>query len=446
VFTPETLKHSLQELLALDLDREFIAAERRFCVGFSGGLDSTVLLHALTDCVPGNKIHAIYVNHQIQPQAQAWGEHCAEVCRQLEVSFEQIRVTVEQQSGDSLEASARIARYDAFAAVLQPNDILLTAQHQDDQAETFLIQLLRGSGPAGLAAMPAVKSFASGMHCRPLLRVSREALLQYARANELSWIEDPSNADTVLTRNFIRHDVMPVLRQRWPNVSNALARSAQHNADAAAVLASVGLEDLRKVSLAPDKLSIPYLHTLDASRRRNALRVWFTKMHWPLPSTAKLMHVEQDLIMGNNDQQAVIEWGDKQLRRYRDVIYAFDPEPAQPLCESFEIDGFESHHLEDGREFCWRLETGAGIAQAALQHKKLTIKPRAGGEQIRLAADGPTRDVKKLMQENAVPPWEREKVPFVWCENKLIAAGEWVNYEFVAAQGEPGLVPQVIEA
>lgn len=202
----------------------------RLIVGYSGGLDSHVLLHGLAMHRPywlTQKLEAIYVDHGLQTASAVWGEHCAEVCRDLNMPFRVLKIDARPVPGESPEAAARRARYAALAAELGFDSALLTAHHRDDQAETLLLQLLRGAGPYGLAAMPAVSRLGQGRLLRPFLEVDRAELLAYAGKHGLRWIEDASNTDTGFDRNYLRHRVLPLLRERWPAVNRTLSRSAR---------------------------------------------------------------------------------------------------------------------------------------------------------------------------------------------------------------------------
>ena len=231
LFSPENLGAILQDFPAV----------ARFWLAYSGGCDSHVLVHAaaqLRAVVAERIFHVVHVDHGLQTASAEWARHCAAVCEELALPFTLLRVDARGSLGESPEAAARHARYRALASLMQAGDCLLTAHHQDDQAETLLLQLLRGGGPHGLAAMPALSPFAAGMHARPMLTFSREELRRYAQRHALQWIDDPSNADSGFDRNYLRNSVMPVLRERWPAVARVLARGAGHQAEAAQLLAA----------------------------------------------------------------------------------------------------------------------------------------------------------------------------------------------------------------
>ncbi len=246
------------------------APDAPLLVGLSGGLDSTVLLHALAAdaAVRARGLRAIHVRHDLQPAAAAWAQHCVEFCAAMQVALQVVPVHVRLGSGLGLEGAAREARHAAFAAALAPAEVLVLAHHRDDQAETVLLRLLRASGSGGLAAMRGSRLFAQGRLWRPLLELPRAALLGYAQAHELRWIDDPSNADAAFDRNFLRHRVLPVLRTRWPGADAALARSAALLAEDAALLAEEAQARLQLARTAdPHTLSVPALCALSPAWR-----------------------------------------------------------------------------------------------------------------------------------------------------------------------------------
>ena len=310
-------------------------------VAYSGGVDSHVLLHALTSLrpLPGMEVGAVHVNHGLQADAGHWQAHCREVCRDLDIPFIAQQVDGRAAAGESPEAAARQARYRALREWLPPGHCLLTAQHLDDQAETLLLQLLRGSGVRGLAAMPPLAAFGEGHLLRPLLDYPRASLLAYARQHGLKWIEDPSNTDTGLDRNYLRHHILPVLRERWPAMSETLARSAGHCAEAADLLADLGMQDITILSQDTlETLSVAGLRKLPPARRRNALRHWIVQRGGTAPSAAVLSRVNDDILGSRADAQPCVRFGHHELRRYRDRLYLLPLSPQPPTDQVLEWD------------------------------------------------------------------------------------------------------------
>ena len=273
-------------------ERLRLAADAGLKIAYSGGLDSHVLLHALVALRATHPLRlvAVHIDHGLAAQSGAWSQHCSAVCQALEVAFVLESVQVQGGSGEGTEAAARRARYAALARHVGPGEVLLTAHHQDDQAETLLLQLLRGAGVQGLAGMREAMGFAAGRHLRPLLGFSRAALRHYADSAGLQWIEDPSNADVGYRRNLLRHDVLPLLTQQWPQAAALLARAAQHAGEAALLLDELAAADLDRCRWRDTAtvLSVSALQALSPARQRNVLRYWLRVRGFLAPSTLHL--------------------------------------------------------------------------------------------------------------------------------------------------------------
>ena len=448
------------------LDRVRASAPRAigFWVAFSGGLDSQTLLHLLARARLPGPLGALHVNHNLQAAASEWAAHCRAVCAALQIDYRELSVQVQTARGLSPEAAARNARYRAFAEALPAGHALLTGHHQDDQAETLLLQLLRGAGPKGLAAMPSVSDFGAGWLVRPLLDVSRSALHTYARAHALHWVDDPSNAELGFDRNFLRHSVMPLLRERWPASAAVLARSAAHQAEAALLLDELAAIDLPKTGSArvdpaavadgvarPDsaaktavdaavaeRLSVAGLLRLSAARRANLLRYWLHQRHAPTPSAAVLERIDQDLLRAAGDAQPQVCWGGVSLRRYRDELFLLQ-EPTQPECVPLDWSADQPLILPTG-VLTPLPGAGQGVAARHLHGRRLRVAFRRGGERLRPAGRREGHSLKHLFQDAGVPPWERARVPLLYLGDELIAvAGYWIVDGFQALENEPGV-------
>ena len=423
---------------------------RRLVVGYSGGVDSHVLLHSLAthrDRWPERRLAAIYVDHGLQAASTAWGEHCGEVCRALAIPFRILRINARPTPGDSPEAAARRARYAALAAELGPDAALLTAHHRDDQAETLLLQLLRGAGPHGLAAMPAAARLGQGWLLRPLLDLDRADLLVYAREHGLRWIEDASNADAGFDRNYLRHHVLPLLRERWPAVNRTLARSARWCAETADWLDQEAAADLaRVVTHRPDSLYIPVLGELSEPRQHNLLRYWLRQRGLPVPDHRQLGQILRDGLTARRDRQPCIHWPGGEVRRYRDTLYAMPPLAPHDARQCFVwrpgANGYPPLALPGVGTLAWRETVGVGLRQSALADAALTVRFRQGGEHFRPVGRRHGQELKKLLQKAGIPPWERERLPLVYRGEALLAvAGLGVVAEAATAPGEPGWEP-----
>ncbi|MEH6416011.1 tRNA lysidine(34) synthetase TilS [Pseudomonas sp. CGJS7] len=390
------------------------------CVGYSGGLDSSVLLHALAASarVRERGLRAWHVHHGLHAQADDWARHCAEFCAGLGLELSVSRVSVARDDGDGPEAAARRARHAAFAAGLGEGEVLALAHHRDDQAETLLLRLLRGSGPDGLAAMRPWRDCGRGQLWRPLLNVSRQTLQAYALDRRLAWIDDPSNEEHRYDRNFLRHRVMPLLRERWPHADSAFAQSARLSDQAARLLDGEDALALAQVrSLDPQALSRSALLALPRERRARVLRRWIDALDLPpLPAQA-IERIEADLLPARADAEAQFVWNGAVVRAWRDLLHAQRLRPALPPDWSRAWDGRAPLPLPDGGQLC--LHGADALPVACLAHA------RRGGERIALPGREHRHSLKNALQELGVPPWERLRLPLLSAnDGELWAAGD----------------------
>ena len=401
-------------------------------VAYSGGMDSHVLLHILAQTSYRTKLTAVYINHGLQTQADDWERHCGLVCEQLQVRFKVIRVSVLRKSGVSLEEAARNARYDAFKQIMSSTDVLLTGQHRDDQAETFLLQVLRGSGVAGLASMPVQTKFAAGEILRPLLHFSRTDILEYAQANRLLWVEDPSNLENNFDRNYLRHHIIPLLRMRWPAVDKTIARSAEHCAEALCHVNAFAELHLSKLMGATDVLDWSLLIDYEFDHQLLLIRAWLLKIGLRPPSQAVTKAILQQVVHARVDSEPSLSLQGFEVRRYRNKLYCIASRLLGNPCEktrmwpkaqqSILLANASSLFVESARQ---------GIKADLWRDKEVVIKPRQGGEKLRLPYRQGRHELKKLYQEAGIPPWERDMRPIVYLDGKIAAvAGLWVDEEF----------------
>jgi tRNA(Ile)-lysidine synthase len=405
----------------LSIDFDALPADARVLVGYSGGLDSTVLLHLLAQQLPRERLRALHVHHGLHADADAWTQHCGQECAQLGVALDVVRVEVARDSSDGLEAAARHARHSAYARVLHEGEVLALAHHRDDQAETFLLRALRASGVDGLASMRAWRPYADGFLWRPLLAQPRAALLAWAQAEHLRWIDDASNADTDLDRNFLRHRVLPVLRERWPHADAMFARSAALVAEAtdlladedAAALASVGTTD-------STTLSVPMLLALPATRRTRVLRRWIALIGLPPLPAQGVAHIEADLLQAAAGAEAAFAWAGASVRRWRDLLHAAMDAPPLPSDWSVVWRGDAPLTLPDGATLA--------LLGAPAFERPLQVRARQGGERIILPARTHSHALKHVLQDLGVPPWLREHLPLLTdLEGQVLAAGDLVH-------------------
>lgn len=390
----------------------------------------------------GIRLSAIHVDHGLHPASQDWAEHCRRVCSALGVPMVVERVRVASGHDSGLEAAARQARYEALAGCIGPGELLVTAHHQDDQAETLLLQLLRGSGVSGLAAMPEIAPFGQGWHARPLLGFRRTALGDYARRQGLAWIEDTSNLDTRLARNFLRHRVLPMLEERWPAAVECLARSAGHAAEAARLLAEVAADDAARCVTADGAIHVPSLLRLAAQRRRNVLRHWIRSAQRVPPATNELTEILARVEEAPRTRHAAVSLARGEMRRYRDCLW-FVPAGAQRKAHGALAWNPAVPLPLPGADLLLRaVETvGAGLSCARLSGRALEVRFRTGGERLQRAGAGVHQRLKKLLQESGIPPWLRRRVPLVYVDGELAAIGDrWVADAFAARADEAGWV------
>ncbi|HEY3589147.1 MAG TPA: tRNA lysidine(34) synthetase TilS [Buttiauxella sp.] len=392
-------------------------------VAFSGGLDSTVLLHQLVtlrDTQAANfYIRAMHIHHGLSPFADEWAEHCRKVCEQWNVPIDVKRVQL-ADDGLGIEAHARAARYQALAATLRPEEVLLTAQHLDDQCESFLLALKRGSGPAGLAAMPQRLPFGSTELIRPLLGQTRKELESWANEHQLAWIEDESNQDDRYDRNYLRLRVLPEIQQRWPHFAQSVARSAELCGEQEQLLDELLAEQLNELVQGDGVILIEPMLSLSAIRRAALLRRWFAMHKAPMPSRAALLRLWDEVATSREDANPRLKFGDYEVRRYQGALYWLPitngpgdeivpwPAPFAPLT----------------------LPCGLGVIQCAadgvevrapLDNEPVTVRFKASG-QFHIVGRERGRSLKKIWQESGTPPWLRERTPLLYYGEQLIAA------------------------
>ena len=402
----------------------------RMVLGLSGGIDSVVLLEVLRRLAGplGFRLACVHVNHGISPNARRWAAFCARRCKRHAIALALHEVDLKPYRAEGLEAAARRARYQVYAR--QEADFIVLAQHMDDQAETVLLQLLRGAGVKGAAAMPLLRvqdadnkarSAPVPAILRPMLALSRKQIEAYAKANKLKWVEDESNADTRHDRNFLRHRVLPVIAEAFPGYRMTLARAASHMAEASLILDQLAEADA-KLAVTGNKLVLAELRRIGVARAKNLVRWLLLQQGAAAPETDRLAEGLRQLFQARDDATVRVVLGACELRRYAGCAYLlrslaevpaelrrdWDGKPVWPLPE---LDG--TLHFMRG--------PGAGLDCAMIGEKGLSIRLRQGGEKLRLQPGGSTRSLKNLLQEAHMPPWERERLPLIYCADTLVA-------------------------
>jgi tRNA(Ile)-lysidine synthase len=429
-------------------------------IGLSGGMDSVVLLHLLHSLAPRFewRLSALHVHHGISPNADAWADFCTGLCARYDIPLHVERVDIAPLRDEhGIEAAARKLRHAAFAR--QSCDFVALAHHADDQAETMLLQLLRGAGIKGAAAMPVLSCVEgpvlskvegplpkpAAAHAaatlRPLLDSPRSALLEYAQQHALHWVEDESNADDSYPRNFLRHRLLPLLEQRFPAYRDTLTRSAQHFAEAGELLDELARQDSHGMP-GGDNLEVVRLQALSPSRAKNLMRYFLHTLNAPMPQAVQLDDMLHQLCDARQDAAVCVEFGGWQVRRYQGRVYAFPALGAfdEGLVVSWQGEA-ELPWPALGRAIGFRSALGQGVILAKLQRAPVTLRLRSGGETLRPHPGAASRTLKNLLQEHRVPPWQRERLPLLYCGDELAAVvGVAVAADFQARDSEPGIV------
>lgn len=410
-------------------------------VGLSGGADSAALLAAaasMGDSFRGLGLRAVHVDHGLQAVAADFRACCAAQCLLLNVPLTVVCAAVEVLPGASIEAAARAARYAALAAQLRPGECLLTAHHREDQAETLLLQALRGAGLKGMSAMPVCRPLGSGWHLRPLLDVARSALLAFGVGLALTSVPDPMNEDLRFDRTYLRRRVWPLIAARWPGAGAALSRAAEHAAQAQQLLDVDASADVMRLRDG-DALSVPGLRRLSPAQRVGAVRFWLRDAGVEPPSTARLSEALRQMLQADADQQPAVRWGDAALRRYRQRIYLTRAQPPR---------------LEGTRRWLVaadsRVDLGPDLGQLRLVAQLggiaadrlpefLLVRRRVGGETLKPARLAKTQSVQHLCQSQGVLPWMRDALPLIYAGGALIAIGDlWTDARWCVPEDVSG--------
>jgi tRNA(Ile)-lysidine synthase len=438
-----TRKSNLTDTVAARL-APHLPRHSHILVGLSGGMDSVVLLHLLHTLAPRFewRLSALHVHHGISPNADNWASFCAGYCARLDVPLHIEQVDISPLRADhGIEAAARKLRHTAFLD--QKCDCVALAHHADDQAETLLLQLLRGAGIRGAAAMPMHKSATTRAPAtvRPLLDIPQSVLLEYAGQHSLQWVDDESNADDSYPRNFLRHRLLPLLGNKFPAYRETLTRSAKNFAEAGELLDELAQQDAQGSDLSV-ALEITLLRNISAARAKNLLRFFLYTRGAPMPQSAQLDGMLHQLLHARSDAGVCVDYGRWQVRRYQDKAYVFPalPEPEVGLVVNWTGER-ELHWPTLERVVTFNYVIGVGIDLAKLQLAPVTLRIRSGGESLRPHLGAANRSLKNLLQEHCVPPWQRERLPLLYCGEELVSVvGLAVNAGFQAQPNEEGLL------
>jgi len=404
---------------------------RNFFIAYSGGMDSTVLLYSLVGLDLGVPITAIHVNHQRHESSDEWEEFCSDYAASINVSFISHRVDVDKQSGFGVEAAMRNSRYEAFSNHINKNDWLLTAHHKNDQVETLFLRLFRGSGIDALSGISAKRKFSSGILARPLLDFSKNELREYALFNDLRWIEDSSNRDNSLDRNYLRNDIIPKLEKRWPSINKRLTKVTKLANEAKCRSEDLARIDLKSVGNI-DCYNLLAFKELPDNRQRNLLRYSLAHLGLPQPSYRQLFEATKNLVNEGNKSNSFVSWLGTCIYRYNNNLYL--------MAQNDEIANMKDIKIFPDNKMI-SLGVGMGAISLArtntkgidldLAKKGLDITFRKGGESFKPLGSIHTRKLKKLLQENKIFPWMRGRIPLLMYENELVSVGNlWIAEKF----------------
>ena len=366
--------------------------DKNIVIALSGGIDSVVLLHFLNSHYPGN-IRAVHINHNLSKHSKDWSLFCKELCHKLEIKFKSIDINIKNSS--NVEENARKKRYNSLKSELSKNEVLCTAHHQEDQSETFLLQLFRGSGVAGLASMPKMKSFADAFLYRPFLHISKQLIVDYATKYNLNWVEDDSNINLNFKRNLLRLEFIPKLESGFEGVIKNISRSAYHQSEALKLINDLAKIDIEKFNLVINhKIQVLSLIQLPERRVANVLRYYIAQRGFLMPSNKVLTELIS-VLRAKDDAKVILKWHLYEVRRYDNELYFFDGEPdrSNEDCPLF-------NKLKDQTNF--------------------TIRFRQDGQRVRLKGKKHSSSLKKILQSANIPPWERDKLRMYYINDTLV--------------------------
>lgn len=418
-----------------------IADASQILVGLSGGMDSMLLITLLNEQIDSKRIQAVHINHGLSDNADRWQQFCEDYCRQIGVKLysDKVQLVV---SGEGIEAAARAARYAVFEKRLKKDGLLFLAHHADDQVETVLYRLLRGSGSRGLAGMPEFRTLGLGQLIRPFLSYTKQALQDEAVDRDLKWIEDESNLDDRFDRNYIRNQVIPVMAKRWPDYAQAMIRSAGLSDQADQLSKDLALNDLARLDVLKEQagwsISIEKLIDLSVLRQKNLLRYWSESQILSPPSAKVINEILSSVIGARLDAAPEVIWQSQCWARFQNRLYLLRYQHNEPKKEaSLHWDMQNSLKLSDNSTINARHTKGRGLA---LTTELLEIRYRQGGERCKPEGRRHSSSLKKLLLEYQLPPWLRDKVPLFYAQDQLVAVGDlWVCEGWVARPDESGL-------
>ncbi len=428
LFTPEKLKHQLASW----------PQPGCYWVAFSGGVDSTALLHAMAR-IRGEltaEVKAIHINHGLHPDADSWQDHCGHQCKKLGIPLVCETVQLERVARQSPEALARTARYAAIKAKMQNDDMLLTAHHADDQAETLILNLMRGAGVDGLAAIQPVRRLGRVWLARPLLEWRRDQLSKFLAGEDIRFIEDPSNEDLSIRRNYVRHEILPRLAEMWPAAIDRLNKSAELARSASSILKNLAEADLAQcLGLQVYEINLDRFSEFDTNRQALIVREWCRSNKLPTPNQQQLNELIRQLQDSREDSAVCLKWPGVELHRYRSMLFIMAALPDYPQGWQLDWDGLNPADLPGG---CGNISLHCDQL-AAFTDPPLRLHVRSGSEQLHPVGQAHHKTLKQLFQSAGIPPWLRSRIPLVSRNGQCLAVGDiWLDQQFAELLSESG--------
>jgi len=427
----ETLKNHIQRLNI-----------KKICVSLSGGLDSIVLLHALQK-IAGEQIdlRAIHFNHNLTDGSQSWAQFCKKICNQLNVNLDIYSLKINLHEGFGIEAAARKARYQKLRKNIQKDECLMTAHHQDDQSETILLRMARGTGIDGLQGIQRQFYFGQGIILRPLLDFTRDQVEDYAEQNKLEWVEDVSNKEVYFDRNFLRKKVIPIIKERWPSFPNSVSRLSEISSQTLNLLKELAEQDIGK-DCSITELNIDVFNDKSNERIINIMRYLISRNKMTTPSM-RVLNTGIDILLNQESMNPSMVWDDYCIKRYLNKLYFLHASQLKPNQNYEPINWKIKMPLRldnDGGLLKVKVIRGGGLSLSKC-NQNLTIKYRIGGESIKPVGHKITKKLKKLFQENHILPWVRDKIPLIYSETTLIGVADlWAHDDYTAPQNEQGFL------
>ena len=429
---------NLNELLANEVASLGVT---KFAIALSGGLDSMVLMDLLSKAKrSSDEVKAIHINHNLHEDSREWVDFVSDACSKYKLPLI-IKSIKPKQVGFGLEAAARDQRYKKFKEIILDNECLLTAHHLDDQTETILYRIFRGTGLDGLRSIRKKTKFGKGLLCRPLINIPREAIEQYAKLNNIEWIEDSSNNNIDFDRNYLRKDIIPSIKKRWPKAHttiNRLSSLAENNQKLLHEIAKEDIGELEKFNV----LDLGILSNKSTLRINNIFRFMILKNNMGIPSL-KVLEKGIETLLNTKSDSPIVTWNGCSIRRYKDTLYFFNPDLKQLQSKPLQLKWFIQETINLGGDrgsIKAKFIKGEGIALNKCP-KSLEIKYRKGGEQIKPSGHKITKSLKNLFQENNVLPWARDQIPLVYLDEDLISVGDlWFNQDYKAQKQEDGFL------